>query len=446
VLRRLRHTPWDQVEPVLQRITGLHDRLGVIPWSRVAADGPWVTLSHPRVRVISYPHEWCGEMLHDAALAHARLVAAIAPKGMALKDAHPWNVLFDAAGPRFVDVGSMVPAAALNELDYLRGDAAGRAFEVFRMMFLPYFVVPLIFHGAGLGDRARSVLWRFPLNGSPRYPRPVDYLIGIAPSQLPAAVKGIFAAYAAIGRFAAVAEDLPANLAAFTAALAPPPLGSAYVGYYAQKGEEQDFDRTGEWSAKQRNAVAALDHPDVGTVLDVGCNTGWFSRAIARRGKRVTAVDADGACISALYRAARDAREDIVPLVADALAPAPDRLRSDGGGLLLIAAERRLRSDAVLALGLLHHLVLGAGLPLPQAIARLSALAAKRMVIEFVGLDDALVRTEPDFFPAHARRPVDAAQFSLDAARRHLAELGWRVEVAASHPATRQLLVCSRAA
>lgn len=444
--------PWQEVEPVLRRITDLHGRLGLVRWSQVSADESWVVLEHPRVRVISYPHEWCGEMLHDAALAHCRLVAALAPHGLALQDAHPWNVLFDGEGARFVDVGSIVPVATLDSLNYLHGDHRGRAFEVFRSMFLPYFVQPLAFHGAGLGDQARAVLWRFPLNGAPRRPRLADYLAGAGWSRLKPAARGIAAAVVAASRLRAIAGRLPregvlealaGNMSALVAELAPPPMASGYTEYYAAKGEAQDFDDPGTWNAKQRNVAAAIDDPHIGTVLDAACNTGWYARMAASRGKRVTAVDVDGACISALYRAVRSSGADIVPLVVDISAPTPDRER-EGGGLLMISAERRLRSDLVLALGILHHLVLGSGMPLAEALGRLSALAVKRMVVEFVGLDDALVRGEPAFFPALVRDPGAFAGFTLESVRGMLAALGWRVAVQASHPSTRSLLVCSR--
>jgi len=453
VLRRLHAVPWQSVEPVLQRIPGLHDALGLVPWSQVSADESWVVLKHPRVRVISYPHEWCAEMLYDAALLHCRLLAAIAPHGMALKDAHPWNVLFDASGARFIDVGSIVPAPSLAQLDYLRRGRHDRAFEVFRLMFLPYFLVPLAFHRAGLGDRVRSVLWRLALNGASRLPRLPDYLPDAGPARLKASTKGMTAAIRTARRFRAIAGRLPAtgavgalaeNTASLLAELAPLPVESGYTAYYASKGEDQSLDDAHAWNAKQRNVAAAIHAPGIDTVLDVACNTGWYARMAARSGKRVTAVDVDGACISSLYRTVRAGGEDVVPLVADIAALSPDRGRQ-GGGLLLISAERRLRSDVVLALGILHHLVLGAGLKLAEALRHFSALASRRLVVEFVGLDDDMVRGQPGFFPAMVRDPGGFGHFTLDATRNCLADLGWKVAVHASHPSTRSLLVCSRA-
>ena len=450
VVRRLRPVPWNDVEPRLQAIGGLHERLGLVPWSRVESPGDGVILRHPRVRVISYPHEWCGEMLHDAALLHCDLLAAVSTHGLALKDAHPWNVLFDGARPKFVDVSSIVRPEDLAGLDYLRAagpHAQDRAYEVLRVMFLPYFLTPLAFHHAGAGGAARSVLWRYALNGAHRDPRLGDYRG--PPSDWRRLLRGWAAAWRAAADFkrargAGSVQQLASTLGKLVGTLFPPLPQSDYTDYYALKKEDADLRDSRTWNAKQRNAIAALDVPEVGSVLDVACNTGWYARAAALRGKRVTAVDVDGACISMLYREVRERSEDVVPLVADVTRLSPERHRQ-GGGLLMIDAQRRLRSDAVLALGILHHLVLGSGLPLAQALQRISALASRRLVVEFVGREDEKVRAEPAFFPAHARDPGAFADFTLDKARTALARLGWRSEALPSHPSTRTLLVCSRA-
>lgn len=443
VRRRLGAAQWREASAAL-RALGTPGSLGLVPWTEVASEGDWVTLRHPRVRVISYPHEWCGEMLWEAARLHARLFSALAPHGLWLKDAHPWNVLFEDARPCFVDVGSILPAASLASLDYLAG-ARDPAAEVLRLMFEPYFTVPLAFHRAGLGDAARRVLWRLPLNGAPRRPNPADYLAGLKPRQLPGAVRALLAVASEARAWRGPAEGRAERLAARVDRLAPVPAESAYTAYYAEKGETQALDRPQDWNDKQRGAIGFLDDPEVVSVLDIGCNTGWYSRAAARRGKRVTAVDVDGVCVSALYRAVRESGEAVTPLVLDALAPTPDRERS-GGGLLMIGAERRLRSDAVLALGLLHHLVLGAGERLEAALARLGRLSRRRLVVEFVGREDPLVRGDPGFFPAHARRPGDFEGYGLQAACEVLRGQGWQVETAASHPAHRTLILARRAA
>jgi hypothetical protein len=155
-------------------------------------------------------------------------------------------------------------------------------------------------------------------------------------------------------------------------------------------------------------------------------------------------MDIDDACIAELYGSATAAGEAIMPLVADLTQPTPDRYRAKGGGLLLIGSERRLQADLVLALGILHHLVLGAGMSLADALQRLAAPAHLALVVEFVGTDDELVVGEPGFFKAFARDPDAFAGFTLAAVRDVLAAMGWEVSVLPSFPGTRSLLSCKR--
>lgn len=457
VLRRLAAAPWNAVRPLLESSPVAGDFADLVPWREIEADADWVVLRHPRVPVISYPHEWCGEMLQEAALLHCRLLSAVGVRGFALKDAHPWNVLFNGARGIFIDIGSIVPLATLAGLDYLhrprcRSGAALEG-EVFRLMFLPYFLLPLAFHQVGLGQIARGMLWRFPLNGASRYPRVTDYLRAAEPRQWLRALRGLRRARRAatgLHRLCAELERSEAldafadGLAELVLDLSPPRIASAYSGYYAAKGEEHAHDRPETWNAKQRAVGAALDQPAVRTVLDIACNTGWYARLAARLGKHVTAIDIDDACIAELYRSASAAGEAIVPLVADLTQATPDRYRDRDGGLLLLGSERRLRADLVLALGILHHLVLGAGISLADALRHLAAPADHALIIEFVGIDDELVRNEPQFFRAFSRNPDRFSSFTLAAVRDALEAMGWDVSVVPSFPDTRSLLSCNR--
>ena len=71
--------------------------------SEVVVEGYDLVVECERVPVVSYPQEWPTTMLHEAGLMIARLGEALARAGLSLHDAHPWNVLFDASRPVWVD-------------------------------------------------------------------------------------------------------------------------------------------------------------------------------------------------------------------------------------------------------------------------------------------------------------------------------------------------------
>jgi len=84
-------------------------------------------------------------------------------------------------------------------------------------------------------------------------------------------------------------------------------------------------------------------------------------------------------------------------------------------------------------------LVLDLEMPGTDGFEVLRRLARKTLVLEFVALDDEKIRDDPGFFPNLGK--FDSANYNLESAvqagRRHFPA----VEVRASHPSTRTILV-----
>jgi SAM-dependent methyltransferase len=172
------------------------------------------------------------------------------------------------------------------------------------------------------------------------------------------------------------------SLRALVASLAPPPSQSAWTAY------EHDGPHGGAYRAAKEDFVRrALGSLAPRQVLDIGCNTGAFSR-IAAETAEVVAVDADHAVIERLYEAlAAEGNRSILPLVWDFADPTPGLgwRRTERRPL-----EERVRPDAVLALALVHHLTLGRNLPLDEVVDAMAALGG-HLVVEFPTLEDPMV-------------------------------------------------------
>jgi hypothetical protein len=124
----------------------------------------------------------------------------------------------------------------------------------------------------------------------------------------------------------------------------------------------------------------------------------------------VVAVDGDEAVVDRLYRRLRaDGRENVLPLVMDLVDPS--------GGLGWCNRERapfaeRVRPDLVLALALVHHLAIGANVPLPQVLDWLAAFGG-RLVVELVHVEDPMVvrllaNKPPGLFDDYGRSAFEA--------------------------------------
>jgi SAM-dependent methyltransferase len=142
--------------------------------------------------------------------------------------------------------------------------------------------------------------------------------------------------------------------------------------------------------AKQSFVHAALAQATPRWVWDIGCNTGVYSQLAAEAGAHVLGIDADAACINALYGAQKkgDRSPRIQGLVGDLANPSPAmgwQLRERG------AWHARGQADFVIALALVHHLAISKNIPIEQFVSYLRTIAPAG-VTEFVTKQDPMVR------------------------------------------------------
>jgi ribosomal protein L11 methylase PrmA len=116
--------------------------------------------------------------------------------------------------------------------------------------------------------------------------------------------------------------------------------------------------------------------------VDLGANTGRFSRLAAARGLSVLACDNDEGVVEEIFRESEGS--SLLPLVIDLVNPP-----AAGGWAHQERASfsDRARADVVLALALIHHLAIGNNVPLVE-IARFMGRLAPALIIEFVPKSD----------------------------------------------------------
>ena len=157
-------------------------------------------------------------------------------------------------------------------------------------------------------------------------------------------------------------------------------------GVWSEYTEICNYDDTAE-QAKESAVREFLQQSRPRRVLDLGCNTGQYSRLAAACGAEVVAADADHDAVEILYRRLRQDPAPISPLVLDLANPSP--------GIGYLNRERaafleRADADCVLALALMHHLLVSANLS-PAAIRDLMyELTNRDLVLEYVPPDDGM--------------------------------------------------------
>lgn len=359
--------------------------------SRVGAASQDVAavLDHERLEFPSYAYEWSPSMLAAAAHLTLDMAEQLLAEGLGLKDATPYNVLFRGPEPVFIDVLSIEPRDPHNDI-WLPYAQFVRTF-LLPLLANKHFGLPLaeifVTHRDGLEPedvyRMAGPLQRLlpPFLGQVSLPK---WLASKAESEGEKLYKARsvdparaeFSLRSLLKRLRKAIESACADARASR--------WSNYVEaathYTAeQQDEKQKFVR--DFCEQQR--------PE--RVLDVGCNTGVFSRIAAAAGARVVAIDYDAEVIDSLWREAAQQKISILPLVVNLSRPSPALgWRNRENPSFLDRAEQRF--DAILMLAVIHHLLVTERVPLREIIALAAEMTTRFAVIEYVGPADPMFR------------------------------------------------------
>jgi hypothetical protein len=177
--------------------------------------------------------------------------------------------------------------------------------------------------------------------------------------------------------------------------LKTPKISSEWGDYY-----ENTNYTTSSAGQKAKLVLEYLKPYKIKTALDLGGNNGKFSRVINEAGIFTVCADIDPKAVESNYRQVKKHSELLMlPLLVDIINP--------GGGLGWANQERlrfdeRFKTDATLALALIHHLAISNNLPFDKIAAYFSKFS-ELLVIEFVPKEDSqvqrLLTTRKDIFP-----------------------------------------------
>jgi SAM-dependent methyltransferase len=378
---------------------------------------PAGVLRHERIPFVSYPYEWTFSMLKDAALLQLDLLLAALDRDLVLKDSTPYNVQFKGARPVFVDVGSF---------ERMREGEAWVGYRQFCMLYL----YPLLLQS---------------LKGVPYQPWLRGSIDGITPTQMSGLLsfrdrfrRGLFTNVFLHARFERRYADRPDQVKQEVKRVFKKELFVANVRKMRKLVERLSWEPPeGVWTAYgERNTYTDDDARrkdefvrEVATsrpwklVWDIGCNNGRHSLIAAEGAATVVAVDADQGPVELLYRDLRgEHSERVLPLTMNLADPSP--------GLGWRGIERRPMAergtpDLVLALALVHHMAIGANVPVKEFVDWLASLGSA-LVIEFPTREDPMVKKllapkreglHPDYELDYFERTLNEA-FEVDRSER----------------------------
>ncbi|MCZ8074551.1 class I SAM-dependent methyltransferase [Novosphingobium sp.] len=351
--------------------SALVNRGQLVPYVFTAPD----TLESPRLPFISYPFEWCDAHLHLAGQLTLDISRHILSDGYELKDASAWNVIFQGNRPVFCDHLSFQPITT----------SQWWAFG----QFVRQFLLPLVvskkrglkphqsystFRDGIQLDTARELL------GLSRYlTRYWPLMLGSKRAPQTAVVAPL-----------REGKSLHGSLYGFSQFLLnggkPNRTDSHWADYTNMR-----YHYTDVASTEKRIKVAEwLENTKPKWVVDLGCNTGEFTKLAAETGADVIAIDLDHDSIQKLVLSSNKTT-NIHPLVSN-LGDMVGGRGWCGDEFPSLMTRLHHHADMVMMLALTHHLAISEGVYL-QKIAQMAARITREFaIVEMLDETDPMVQ------------------------------------------------------
>lgn len=352
-----------------------------------AEDGT-LLLEHPRVFFPSYPWEWTPLAWVAAAELTLDLCEGLIGEGLILKDATPLNILFHGTRPVFVDVLSIDERDPESPL-WLAYAQFVRTFllplAAYRYLGWPLAASIQKRDGYEPGDLypylTRRQRWSGVLRSLVTLPYLFERRSKKKPSPSgPSAPKQIRQNPEVA---TAVLRRTLRKLRAQLHALKPAGRDTRWSEYPESAGHYTSEDHT----QKQAFVRRELEKLRPAHVLDLGANTGVYSRIAVSAGATVVGWDTDIGATERNWQQADAAKLPIQPLLADPSRPTPATGWRNREWLSLLDRAQE-RFECVMMLGLIHHLLIADQIPLEEVAALARELTTQWAIIEWVPASD----------------------------------------------------------
>lgn len=344
------------------------------------ASAEMLVLRHPRISFQSFPWEWAPGLWLAAAELTLNLCSDLVQQGWLLKDATPFNVLFQGTQPIFVDVLSIERMDPHQPIWLAYGQ------------FVRTFLLPMLAYSR-LGWPLQASLTR--RDGY----EPEDIYAALSwPARLQQPALSAVTLPSLLANNKKMQAGSLASHSVKDPDLARQILLKMLKGLLSQMRKVTPAHRSSTWSdyaetathysdedhARKRSFVTdALAAAQPTCVLDVGCNTGVYSRLAADTGAEVVSIDTDLQAVDRLCANLKGSGKNILPLCVDLAHPTPAagwENREHASFLSRCTGH----FDTVMMLAVLHHLLLRNQIPMDRIAALCDNLTTAHLIVEWV--------------------------------------------------------------
>jgi SAM-dependent methyltransferase len=344
-----------------------------------------IILEHKIIDFVNYPYEWSSSMLFDSAALTLLLFEKIIDDNLGLKDATPYNTIFENAKPVFVDL-----------LSFEKRDPQDPIWLAYSQ-FVKTYLLPLYVYKFAKIPVHKTFLSNpdgleiddcLPHTG---FFRPIAYSLIRLPLFLsrftkPQHYKSKRLINPNLSKF--ILLRLIKKTKKRLMSLKPKTTASSSWSKYMDTQKHYDKE---DFLIKESFISDVLISLKPKKVLDIGCNTGHFSLIAAKHGSKVISIDNDPIVIDKLYNLAKNENLNILPLVVSISKPTPFLgWKNSEYQSFLKRAENY--SDLVFMLALIHHLQVTDRIPLLEIASIANLLTKDGLIIEYIDPQDPMFK------------------------------------------------------
>ena len=331
-----------------------------------------LVVEHEYISPISFCFEWTDYMYREFVQWHIELLEELTKKGLGLIDIHALNTTFYDGSFKLFDFGSI-------------GIGETKTKELYD--FIGYLLLPLILKSKGRGEIAQFFLkenWRMDIRDIRGYVSDDEYEKVCLLYKETAFVKelGIL--------------ELLKKYKEFIKEISETFLSTGWSSY--QDNEWQWESNSEKWSNKMINVSNMIKKVSPKSLIDIAGNQGWYSCYHRNEIKQIIVVDTDEEALNKLYKRICDKKiRNVTPVYMSVCAPSLGHHLDgfiDGNNIkpLRLSAIERYKSEMVIALAIVHHLVFRECLIFEEVIELLSSYTNRYLLVEFVEMNDAFIR------------------------------------------------------
>lgn len=333
------------------------------------------------VPFISYPYEWCFSQLKSAALLTLKIQKIAIANKMILKDASAFNVQFLGPNPIFIDTLSF---------EIYDEKKTWNAYRQFCMHFLaPLLLMARI--DVGLLKLFQTNIDGIPLNLASK-------LLGIKSWLKPSIALHIHLHALLEKRYensklssteiekGSFSEQ---KMFALIESLSKTTESLKLKNYKTQWSNYEDIHNYSEKTYKRKEEIlqdffTQISHTPL-KILDIGANSGHFSRIFSNSTELVISIDKDHAAVEKNFiEAKKTSKLNVFPIMNDICSPSPN---IGWANIERTSLMSRVSVDLTLMLALIHHLVIFNQVPFKK-IASFASQTSRWLIIEFVKVED----------------------------------------------------------